>query len=300
MMHRQCWARRLNAGGSDRFEKSSEIYDITLHEFEQRITYQAEQILTWWRYRDDILVIYHGTTEDFQHLIEQLNRMHPTLKFTYEASNISINYLDLTIFKSKSFQTTGILDTKVYRKPTETYQYLHRKSSHPPHVFNAFIYGECLRYARNTNNLEDFRKTVQNFSRKLLNRGYSQQEIELATSKISLEGRTQLVHKPQKGTRTKKLPVVFSTTYNPAVNHRDLKRAICKHWRHIQSNEQLREIFPNPPLIAYRKARNIREMIVRAKLPKQTPVPDDSGFVEEPDETLDILLSLLEEQVTHD
>ena len=196
----------------------------------------------------------------------------------------------------------GILDTKVYRKPTETYQYLHRKSSYPPHVFNAFIYGECLRYARNTNNPEDFQETVQNFSRKLLNRGYSPKEIQLATSKVSLEGRTQLVHKPQRKTRTKKLPVVFSTTYNPAINHGDLKRAIHKHWRHIQGNEQLREIFPNPPLIAYKKAKNIREMIIRAKLPlpSQTPVPDDSGFVEEPDETLDTLLSLLEEQVTPD
>ena len=35
---------------------SPEICDITLHEFEQKITYQAEQILTWWWYRDDILV----------------------------------------------------------------------------------------------------------------------------------------------------------------------------------------------------------------------------------------------------
>ena len=89
-----------------------------------------------------------------------MNHMHPTLKFTYEASTTSINYLDLTIFKGNRFHTTGILDTKVYRKPTETYQYLHRKSSHPPHVFNAFIYGECLRYARNTNNPEDFQETV--------------------------------------------------------------------------------------------------------------------------------------------
>ena len=62
---------------------SPEICDITLHNFEQKITNQAEQILTWWRYRDDILVIYDGTIEDFQNLIDQMNRMHPTLKFTY-------------------------------------------------------------------------------------------------------------------------------------------------------------------------------------------------------------------------
>ena len=97
------------------------------------------------------------------------------------------------------------------------------------------------------------------FSYGMLIRGYSQPEIVLATSKVSLKGRTQLVHEPQRKIRTKKLPVVFSTTYNPAVNHHDLKRVICKYWWHIQSNEQLIEIFPAPPLIAYKKARNIRK-----------------------------------------
>ena len=96
-------------------------------------------------------------------------------------------------------------------------------------------------------------------------------------------------------------PLVYSTTYNPAVNHRDLRRALDRHWQHIQSNDKLREIFPNPPLIAYKKAKNIQETIVRAKLPeaKQSPVQEDSGFIDdEPDETLEILLSLLEEQNT--
>ena len=72
-------------------------------------------------------------------------------------------------------------------------------------------------------------------------------------------------------------------------------------WRHIPSNDKLREIFPNPPLIAYQKAKNIREIIVWAKLleAKQSPVQEDSGFIdEEPDESLEILLSLLEEQNT--
>ena len=78
-----------------------------------------------------------------------------------------------------------------------------------------------------------------------------------------------------------------------------MRQAVNKHWHYIQSNETLRKIFPNPPLIAFKKAKNIREMIVRAKLPntQPTPVLDDSGF-HEPDETLDILVSLLQEQLT--
>ncbi len=36
---------------------SPEICDITLHDLKQQILQQADHILTWWRYRDNILVI---------------------------------------------------------------------------------------------------------------------------------------------------------------------------------------------------------------------------------------------------
>ena len=102
-------------------------------------------------------------------------------------------------------------------------------------------------------------------------------------------------------------PLVFSTTYNPFVNHKDVKQAIDKHWHLIQQNPQLSEIFPRQPFVAFRKAQNIREKLIRAKLTSTdpnrsteiiTPHSYDSGFFEEPDETLHILLSLLEEQIT--
>ena len=276
---------------------SPEICDITLHDLENKILQQADHILTWWRYRDDILVLYSGELEDFKNLINTMNQLHPTLKFTYEASKTSIDYLDLTIFKGKRFRETGILDTKVYTKPTETYQFLHRTSSHPPHVFKAFIFGETLRYARNTNNEDDFKEKVKGFSHKLRARGYTQTEINNGTHNVSLTNRTKLIHNLPKGKQNMEAPLVFSTTYNPFVNHKDVKQAINKHWHLIQQNPQLSEIFPKQPFVAFRKAQNIREKLIRAKL-TSTPHSHDSGFFEEPDETLDILLSLLEEQIT--
>lgn len=106
-----------------------------------------------------------------------------------------------------------------------------------------------------------------------------------------------------------KTPLVFSTTYNPYINHGDLNKAIKNNWSLIQCHETLSRIFPEPPFIAYRKDQNIREKMVRAKL-NQSPIdsspqkltltPQESGFLEDPDETLNILISLLEEQFTSD
>ena len=88
--------------------------------------------------------------------------------------------------------------------------------------------------------------------------------------------------------------------YTPRVNHKDVKKAVYKNWHLIQQNQLLSEIFPKPPLVAFRKAKNIRERIIRAKLNiKDTDVPNkqpndnpiNSDPNEETDPTLNILLS---------
>ena len=206
------------------------------------------------------------------------------------------------------FNETGILDTKVYTKPTETYQYLHKTSSHPPHVFKALVYGETLCYAPNTNNKDDFLLKVNNFSEKLTTSGYKASEITTITGKVSHNERSNLIHKrPNK--QKSKTPLVLSKTYNPHINHGDLNQAINKHWSMIQRNEILSGIFPDPPFIAYRKDQNIQEKLIRAKLNQSLTdstsqqlnhTSHDSGFIDDPDDTLDILVSLLEEQFTND
>ena len=62
--------------------------------------------------------------------------------------------------------------------------------------------------------------------------------------------------------------------------------------------------FSEAQLIAFKKARNIKEKLIRAKLTKDTqqvsknllPDNDDSGYLEDHDKTLDTLVSLLNEQ----
>ncbi len=173
-------------------------------------------------------------------------------------------------------------------------------------MFKAFIYGGTLRYARNTNNEDDFLIKVNNFSEKLIARGYNLSEINKITETVSHRERSNLIHKQQEKTESK-TPLVFSTTYNPYINQSDLNKSIKQNWSLIRNHETLSGIFPDPPFIAYRKDQNIREKMIRAKLNRSptdptskqlAPPPDYSGF-EDPDETLNILISLLEEQVTY-
>jgi hypothetical protein len=60
-----------------------------------------------------------------------------------------------------------------------------------------------------------------------------------------------------------------------------LKQALTKNWNIINNDRKLKTIFPNEPIIAFKRAKNIQVKLVRAKLPA--------------DEDLQILIDLANE-----
>ena len=88
-------------------------------------------------------------------------------------------------------------------------------------------------------------------------------------------------------------PLVFVLPYFPQVHHSNLKRALSKHWHIIEENDYLKSLFPAPPLLAYKRQKNIKDTIIRARL--QDPTENDS-LKELDEENLQILIELLEEQ----
>ena len=48
-------------------------------------------------------------------------------------------------------------------------------------------------------------------------------------------------------------------------------------WRVLTENQDMKDIFPAPPMVCYQRVKNVREMIVRAKLP--APVTRSSSRV---------------------
>ena len=99
-------------------------------------------------------MIWNNTEEDLLQFLTALNTFHPSLHFTYTYSYNSINFLDLTIYKGPNFSYTHTLDTKMYQKEQNLYQYLHYMSNHTHKTHKAIITGECTRYLR-TNTTED-------------------------------------------------------------------------------------------------------------------------------------------------
>ena len=65
---------------------------------------------------------------------------------------------------------------------------------------------------------------------------------------------------------------VFLVTYDPRLP--DLQALQRKHWRYMTEDGYLKSVFPEPPLLAFRRQKNISDFLIRARLPpKQKPYP---------------------------
>ena len=82
--------------------------------------------------------------QDIDLFTEQAKTFHPTIKFTADISEKEITFLDTVVYKGKRFLKEGILGVKTHYNPTETFQYTHYSSCHPPGVKGGFIKGEAL------------------------------------------------------------------------------------------------------------------------------------------------------------
>ena len=83
-----------------------------------------------------------------------------------------MTFLDVTVYKGPRFETTGILDTDIYYKPTNNFLYLYGSFHHPPPVFKAVALGETLRILRNVSDEPRFKEHQNHLIKKLKLRAF--------------------------------------------------------------------------------------------------------------------------------
>ena len=132
--------------------------------------------------------------QDINLFTEQANQFHPSIKFTAAISENQINFLDTIIYKGDRFQTDAILDIKTHYKPTETFQYTHFTSCHPPGVKRGFVKGEATRLLRTNSSQTIFEECLSNFKLRLKARGYPNRELKI--EKFSARRRPNWQSKP--------------------------------------------------------------------------------------------------------
>ena len=147
------------------------------------------------------------------------------------------------------------------KQKTETFQYTHFTSCHPPSVKKGFVKGEAFRILRTNSSETTFEDNISNFKKRLIDRGYPQTLVENLLSDVKFTERESALLKHNKE-RKEILP--FVTQYQPSVS--TLKEVLMEKWNLIQNQPLLRQIFKEPPIISYKKGKSLKDMLVRAKL----------------------------------
>ena len=217
--------------------------------------------LVWKRYIDDVFSLWNISIEEIEGFIEQANRHHPTIKFTAEISDKETIFLDTCVYKGDRFRATSILDVRTHYKPTETFQYTHFSSCHPPGVRKGFIKGEALRLLRTNSSKNSFEDNIRAFRSRLHVRGYPDNLVNKVLSEVKFEERKPALLQK---IRAHKRILPFVTQYHPAVTN--LKNVLMSKWHLIQNHPSLSEIYRDPPIISYKRGKSLKDILVRSKL----------------------------------
>ena len=137
-------------------------------------------------------------------------------------------------------------------------------SCHPRETTKSIPFSLALRITRICSKPHTRDIRFQELKNMLLERNYSSGMIDASIRRaraISREKALVRVAKPNQHKRP-----VYAVSWDPRLP--DLSRIQSKHWRSMTlSSPYMKEVFPEPPLTAYRRQKNISDFIIRAKIP---------------------------------
>ena len=215
----------------------------------------------WRRFIDDIFAIYRGSEDELKETLEQLNTMHDTIKFTYNYSSTSIDFLDTTVYVT----TAGKLMTKLFRKPTDVNTYLHYSSYHPKAQRDSIPYGIALRFKLICTDPKEFDKEANTLLKQLTSRGHPHRRTKTVIDTVrQLDRRNLLEESP----RTEKALIPFVVQNNP-YNTR-ITRYLRSAGTYLRNTPTNQNFMKHKMIVAYRKPPNLRDILVHSTFPRPT------------------------------
>ena len=208
-------------------------------------------------------MIYIGKTKCTSEkglFIEQANKFHPTIKFMAEISEPRL--LSSTRWCSKKgLKKESILDIKTHYKPTETFQYTHFNSCHPPGVKIGFIKSKAMRLLRTNSSKTTFEESLVKFKQHLRTRGYPKTVIERSLSGVNFAARPSALTQKE---NSKERILPFVTTYHPEVTN--LRQTLMEQWSLTQNQPLLKTIYLKPRIISYKRGKSLKDTLVGSKM----------------------------------
>ena len=235
--------------------------------------YSESEMLLLKRFLDDIFSLFQGTTKNLHKLLEDMNKIHPSIKFTMNHTTPEIeppsSSCDCPKQSSIPFLDTSctLIEGKIvldlYKKPTDRNQYLLTSSCHPIETTKNVPFSLAMRINRICTYSETRDKRLIELKNMLLDREYKEGMINNAINRAKAIPREQAIRQVVHTTPVKR--PIFVVTYDPRLPN--IQQIQLKHWRSMKSQDPyLAEVFPIHPLTAYKRQKNIKDLVIKAKL----------------------------------
>ena len=164
----------------------------------------------WWRYIDDIFMIWQHGEDELKIFLEKLNNFQPSFKFTCDYSHEKVNYLDVQVIVRE-----GKLITDLYGKQTDSHQYLNPSSCHPYHYAKSIPYSQALRINQICSENVSFDLWCNELEECLIKRNYNPTVLRKQILKVRAFSRDALLDKVKEVRNNDRL--VLTLTYYPSI-----------------------------------------------------------------------------------
>ena len=227
-----------------------------MDEWEKELFERSELLpIQYWRFVDDVWGLWTHGEDTLDTFVDTANTIHPRIQVELRSSKNSIEFLDV-----KTIIDNGYIKTDLFTKDTDKHQYLHISSNHPKNVKDSIPFGLGIRLKRIGSETSDYEKRKKELHGHLRKRGYKSKSIVKQFDKVDELTREDLL-KYNQPKQNERVPLVM--TYSDALPN--IHAILHKHMNILHRSEDLTEIFPAPPIVAFRRDKNLKEILIHKK-----------------------------------
>ena len=159
-------------------------------------------------------------------------------------------------------------------KPTDKNTTLMYSSHHPRNMVRALPYSQMLRAKRIVSTDEELEKSLTMMTARFRERGYPRKLLKMHRERVTKLDRTRALEGSRQEKHMSRIP--FISTYTE--KSKEIGNIIKHHWPILTKSLGGIPEFSNPPLLSYRRARNLKDQLIKADIgPKKTYMQSTFG-----------------------
>ena len=141
-------------------------------------------------------------------------------------------------------------------QPTDREGYLHSKSENPNSTKKSIAYSQAVRFNKICYNISNLQNNCKQLFDILPKRGFNKKGTTTQINHAISVSRNKLLNKIKRS-NIERLP--RTVTYNRPLP--DLKTIIEKNWHILHTEQKLKEIFVEPPILTFERNKNLKDII---------------------------------------